>query len=929
VGLTVWARLINKLRFLLRRDRFEEELAEEMDFHREMLEAEKARQGLAQEAAAVSAQRQLGDTMRAREFSREVWIIAWLDTLAADVRYALRTMAASKTFSVLAILSLALGIGANTAIYSFMDSILLRSLPVPDPESLVVLNWHAKDARRDFVMHGMSGTTFDDPRTGTTAGIFPFPAFELFRTNDSVFSSVFAHCAAHQVRKVNLAVKGQADIASGWSVSGDYFPGLAVPPAAGRLIAPDDDRLGAPAVVVLSHRYSQRRFGDAAGAVGQSVLIDNLPFTVVGVAPREFFGVDPAAAPDVYLPMHASELLGAGKQFGFRSEDYLARNYYWVQVMGRLRPGVRIAQAQAALAPAFAQWVAGTAANDRERENLPTLVVKEGAAGLDTLRRRYSQPLYVLLTLVGLILALACANVANLLLARATARRREIALRMSVGAGRLRIVRQLLTESVLLASLGGALGVLFAVWGMRVLTVLLANGRPDFTLHAQLNGHVLGVAAALSVLTGVLFGLAPALQATRVDVMPALKDARGGPSPARHSFWRIRLSDALVVGQIAISLVMLVAAGLFVRTLSNLQSIELGFNRQDLLLFQVDARKAGHKDPEISTFYADLRTRFAAIPGVRHATLEMDSPIQGSHGLPIGRSGSPYDPANRFLTVGPAYFATMQIPILAGRDLAETDRAGSPSVAVINEVFAKANFGDLRPLGQRLTLREAGEGDRVARDMEIVGVSRNARYGGLTRDIPPVVYMPYDQGYPQPSEMVYALRTTGDPLRYVDSVREVVRQADAGLPVSEVRTQATDIDRTIGQEITFARLCSGFAILALVIACVGLYGTVSYNVARRTGEIGIRMALGAQRGGVVRMVLREVLVLVEAGLAIGLAVALGTSKFVASLLYGLQANDPLTLTLAAMTLLGTALVASFGPARRASRIDPVTALRQE
>ncbi len=539
----MWARLLNKLRFLLRRDRFEEELAEEMDFHREMLEAEKARQGLAQESAAVSAQRQLGDTMRAREFSREVWIIAWLDTFAADLRYALRTMAASKTFSVLAILSLALGIGANTAIYSFMDSILLRSLPVPDPESLVVLNWHAKDTRQDFVMHGMSGTTFDDPRTGTTAGIFPFPAFELFRTNDSVFSSVFAHCAAHQVRKVNLAVKGQADIASGWSVSGDYFPGLAVPPAAGRLITPDDDRLGAPAVVVLSHRYSQRRFGDAAGAVGQSVLIDNLPFSVVGVAPREFFGVDPAAAPDVFLPMHASELLGAGKQFGFRSEDYLARNYYWVQVMGRLRPGVGIAQAQAALAPAFAQWVAGTAANDRERENLPTLVVKEGAAGLDTLRRRYSQPLYVLLTLVGLILALACTNVANLLLARASARRREMALRMSVGAGRLRIVRQLLTESVLLASLGGALGVVFAVWGMRVLTVLLANGRPDFTLHAQLNGQVLGVAAALSVLTGVLFGLAPALQATRVDVMPALKDTRGGPSPARHSFWRIRLQS--------------------------------------------------------------------------------------------------------------------------------------------------------------------------------------------------------------------------------------------------------------------------------------------------------------------------------------------------------------------------------------------------
>ncbi len=925
----MWARLRNKLRFLFRRERFDRELSEEMDLHREMLELEQTRQGIAPEAAAVSARRQLGNTMLAREYSREVWIIAWLDTLAADVRYALRTIAGNRTFGALAILSLALGIGANTAIYSFMDSILLRSLPVPDPESLVVLNWHAKDTRRDFVMQGMSGTTYDDPKTGTAAGIFPFPAFELFRKDDTVFSSVFAHCQSWQVRRLNVTIRGQSDLAAGWNVSGDYFRGLGIPPAAGRLIIPDDDRAGAPAVAVVSHAFSQRRFGGAANAAGQSILIDNLPFTVVGVTPREFFGVDPAAAPDVYLPMHTNELLGAGHQFGFRPEDYLAPNYYWVQVMGRLRPGVSPARAEAALAPAFRQWVAGTAANDRERANLPELVVKEGAGGLDSLRRQYSQPLYVLMTLVGLILALTCANVANLLLARAAARRREIALRLSVGAGRLRIVRQLLTESVLLASLGGALGVLVAIWGMRFLTLLLANGRTSYTLHAELNWHVLGVAAALSLLTGILFGLAPAMHATRVDLMPALKEARAGQPTARHSSWRISMSHVLVVGQIAISLLMLVAAGLFVRTLSNLQSIELGFNRENVLLFQLDARKAGHRDPEIGAFYADLRKRFSAIPGVRSASLERDSLIQGEHGLPIGLSGSPPNPANRFLTVGPAFFTTMQIPILAGRDFEESDRPGSPAVAVINEVFAKANFGDRNPLGQHLTLREAGEGDRLARDMEIVGVSRNARYGGLTRAIPPVVYMPYDQGYPQPDQMVYALRTSGDPLRYVNSVREIARQADARVPVSEVRTQAADIDQTINQEIAFAELCSGFAILALVIAGVGLYGTVSYNVARRTGEIGIRMALGAQRGGVVRLVLREVLVLVAGGLAIGMAAALGTSKFVASFLYGMKANDPLTLTLALMTLLGTALVAGYAPARKASRIDPMIALRQE
>jgi ABC-type antimicrobial peptide transport system permease subunit len=343
---------------------------------------------------------------------------------------------------------------------------LLRSLPVPDPDSLVVLNWHAKaTGSRNSVMHSMSGSTYGDAKTGTTAGIFPFPVYELFRKNDSIFSTVFAHFQYWQVRNLNVTIKGQADLATGWNVSGDYFRGLGVPPAAGRLIIPDDDRAGAPPVAVVSYGFSQKRFGGAANAAGQPILIDNLPFTVVGVTPPEFFGVDPAAAPGIYLPMHSNELLGAGDQFGFRPGDYFDRNYYWVQVMGRLRPGVSLAQAQAALAPAFQRWVASTATNDRERANLPVLIVRRGAGGLDTLRRRYSQPLYVLMTLVGLILALACTNVANLLLARAAARSREIALRLSVGAGRGRLIRQLLTESVLLAFLGGALGVLFAIWG--------------------------------------------------------------------------------------------------------------------------------------------------------------------------------------------------------------------------------------------------------------------------------------------------------------------------------------------------------------------------------------------------------------------------------------------------------------------------------
>ena len=444
-------------------------------------------------------------------------------------------------------------------------------------------------------------------------------------------------------------------------------------------------------------------------------------------------------------------------------------------------------------------------------------------------------------------------------------------------------------------------------------------------MHADLNWHVLGVTAALSLVTGVLFGLAPAMQSTRVDVIPALKELRTRQPRAPHTFGRVNLGQVLVAGQIAISLLMLVAAGLFVRTLSNLQSIDLGFNRENILLFQINARTAGHQDPEIAAFYGNLRKRFSAIPGVRSVTLSDTSLIEAGFGEPIGVLGAEPNPANRILTVGPSFFTTMQIPIQRGRDFEERDRAGSPPVAVINELFAKANFGDQNPLGQRLVLR-AGP---VPREMEIVGVTKDARYGSLTRDIPPVVYIPYDQGFPQPVQMVYALRTAGDPLVLVNTVREMVHQADTRVPVSNVRTQAAEIDRSINQAIVFARLCTAFAILGLAIACVGLYGTLSYSVARRTNEIGIRMALGAQPGGVIWMVLRQVFAMTMIGLAIGLPIALASSKFIGSFLFGMKPNDPLAIATAVTVLIAAAVAAGYAPARRASKIDPMVALRHE
>ena len=896
-----------RLLYYFRRRQFESELEEEMQHH-----------------AALSGRPKFGNVTLLKEDSRAMWTWTFWEQLGQDLRYALRTMANNKAFTALAALSLALGIGANTAIYSFMDSILLRSLPVKDPESLVMMTWqsNARDEESPHsisVMHGVhtrSGSSYNDPRKGYTSGIFPYAAFELFQKDDSAFASVFAH---YQPTPFNLSIKGQADVANGEFVSGDFFRGLGVPPAAGRLIISDDDRAGAESVAILSYGLSQSRFGGAAQAVGQSILINNISFTVVGVAPPEFFGVNPGIAPDFYLPMHANLLLGATAR-GW----YLNQNVYWIEVMARLRPGASIAQAQATWAGRFHQWVDSTA-NDEERADLPELVIKEGGGGLDALRRRYSKPLYVLLTLVGLILAIACANIANLLLARSASRQREMALRLSVGAGRARIVRQLLTESILLASLGGLLGLLFAISGIRFLTLLLANGPTTFTVHADLDWHVLGVTAALSLLTGVLFGLAPAMQSTRVDVIPALKELRGSQPHPPRTFWHVNLGQTLVVGQIAISLLMLVAAGLFVRTLSNLQSINLGFNRENILLFQLNARSAGHQDPEIAAFYGDLRKRFSSIPGVRSVSLSDSSLIEAGTGEPIGVLGAEPNPANRILTVGPAFFTTMQIPIQRGRDFEDRDRPGSPPVAVINELFAKANFGDNNPLGQRLVLN-AGP---VPREMEIVGVTKDARYGSLTRDTPPVVYIPYDQGFPQPAQMVYALRTAGDPLVLVNTVREIVHQADTRVPVFNVRTQTAEIDRSINQAIVFARLCTAFAVLGLVIACVGLYGTMSYNVARRTNEIGIRMALGAQRGGVIWMVLRQVFVLAIAGLAIGLPVALGASKFVESFLFGMKPDDPVAITVAVTVLVAAAIVAGYAPAWRASKIDPMVALRHE
>jgi macrolide transport system ATP-binding/permease protein len=922
-----------------------EALREEMELHLAEKAGELEADGMTPECARAEARRRFGNVGQKHEESREIWMTRFLPELGQDIRYGIRTMLANKAFSALAILSLALGIGSNTAIFSLMESILLRSLPVADPESLVVLNLHSRppqNANKEtvHVMHALQGLAWPGDKGDMVLGIFPYGAFETLREplagqqaasggppcvtpdvtqscrvagESPAFSTLFGYFNG---QNKTLAIRGQATSASTEYVTGEYFRGLAVSPAAGRLIESEDDRLGAAPVAVVSFATSQNRFGGAPNAIGQPILVDNVPFTVIGVAPPEFFGVDPAAAPDLFLPLHANVLVDGARAARMNSDP----NFYWLEMMGRLKPGVSMAQAQAALAPRFHQWVAATATTDGERGKLPALILNPGAGGLGSLRRQYSKPLYVLLTMVGLILAIACANIANLLLARAAARRREMAVRLSLGAGRFRVVRQLLTESVMLASLGGAFGVLFAIWGVRWLTLLLSNGPRNSTLHAELNWNVLGVTAALSVVCGLLFGLAPAIQSTRPDVMPALKSGReGGP--------RRRVQQVLVVAQIAGSFLILVAAGLFVRTLDKLHSVQLGYSRENILLFSLNARQAGHRDPEMTTFYANLRKRFESIPGVSGATLSQSSIIEAGR---VGQAvrgemkiGAVTIEGARALGAGPRFLTTMQIPILAGREIDDRDLPGSRPVAVISERLARTYFENENPVGRLITLPEE------KRDLEIAGVSANLRYGGLKNEEENAmtVFVAVSQF---PSDRVtYALRTAGDPLRFLRSVHEIVREADSRIPVTNVTTQAAEIDRTISRELMFAKLCTGFAVLALLTACVGLYGTMSYSVARQAGEIGIRMALGAQRWAVVWMVLSRVLLLSAVGLAISVPAALGASRLVKSFLFDTQANDPGTLALAGVVLLSAAILAGYAPARRASRIDPLAALRNE
>jgi predicted permease len=847
-----------------------------------------------------------------------------MGSLVQDLRYAGRMLLKSKAFTAIAVLSLALGIGANTALFSLVDAVLLKMLPVKRPNELVLFNWLSGPRG---MQRGINGNVQTDPATGMrTSTSFSYLTFERFRDQNEMLSDVFAFATLYQL---NVNVDGQPEIARGQLVSGGYYSSLSVPAIMGRTITADDDQASAAPVAVITHRYWQRRFGEDPEIVGKTLIVNNVPVTIVGVTPKEFSGtLQVGESPDLSIPFSMQPQLSP-------SESNLTKPWlWWVQIMGRLKSGATAEQVGASFESILQQsaqegWTAALAhlpqgeAQTSAPRDVPRLRVASGSQGLTELRRAYSQPLTILMVIVGLVLLIACANVANLLLARGATRQKEIAVRLAIGASRWRVVRQLLTESLLLAILGGAVGVLFAYWGKGLLLILRPWGGDELALDLKLDLRVLGFTIAVSLATGLLFGLAPALRATRVDLTPALKENARSVTGSRSL-----LTKSLIIAQVAMSLVLLVGAGLFVRTLRNLQSVDVGFNRENLLLFNVEPALNGYNNAQIAQLYRRMTERLEALPGVSSATVSLIPLLAGrgrTSSISVqGHTAQPDDENDaKVNTVGARFFETMEMPILVGRGLSVRDDEHAPKVAVINQMMARKYFGGEIPLGRRFGFG----GPETSEQIEIVGVARDAKYTGMREEVEPTVYLPYPQSIPRWATFI--VRTSGNPTPMTASIREAVHEVDSNLPLFDVKTQSQQADESLAEERLFARLSSCFGLLALLLACIGLYGVMSYGVARRTNEIGIRMALGATAPRVTRMVMRETMLVVVIGVVIGLGAAVATTRLIAAMLFGLAPTDLMTISFAVLLMIAVAALAGYLPARKASKVDPMIALRYE
>ena len=838
----------------------------------------------------------------------------------------------AKGWTTVVVLSLALGIGANTALFSAVNGMLLTKLNVQDPDSLVRLRWHG---RNDMVNSSSDyGYVERGPDGLTVRTTFSYPMYRQLVADNKTMSDLFA-CAPFG--RLNVIVDGQAELASAFISSGNYYRMLGVNARIGRTLLPEDDQPGAPPAAVISSKYWHARFGTDPAAVGKTVKMNNVMVTIVGVLPPDFKGVQQPIAepPDVSVPLALMPQLEVAPPAatGAPSPSRLEQpTYWWLQIMGRLKPGATPEQVKGNLESVFQYTAragmdaylkglddkARAAAGNQNRTEIPRLRAEPGARGIYDVSTNELRSVTILSVVVALVLLIVCANVANLLLSRATTRQKEMSVRLSLGATRGRLIRQLLTESLLLAFMGGALGLLVGYWGRQLLP-----GPPGQV--TPFDWRIMAFVLVVTGVTGIVFGIAPALRGTGINVNSALKETSRSVVGSR-SF----LSKMLLVAQVAISLVLLVGAGLFLRTLTNLRHVDVGFNPQNLLLFRVNPTLNGYDEKRRTALYRDLLERLKAVPGVRGAAMSQPALLSGSTNTTSMYVQGRMYPAGRQtvgnsihrMVVSPNFFEVMGIPIVMGRSLSERDDAAAPKVVVINEAAVRKYFANQNPIGQKF-----GSSLETTGELEIVGVLRDAKYSSVRDTAPPTMYVPYFQT--RTGSAVFEVRTATAPAGVMGALREVARQIDPNLPLTDVSTQIEQVEQRFAQEKLFAQAYSLFGGLALLLASIGLFGLMSYNVSRRTNEIGIRMALGAQRQHVLKLVLGESMALVILGILTGVAIALSASHLISTLLFGLPPRDPLSMAAAVVVMIVVSAVAGYLPARRASQVDPMVALHYE
>jgi len=884
-----------------------DELDEEIRAHIEMSAHEREERGESADEARAAAHREFGNVGLVKETTRDTWSYVWMERLWQDVQYGLRMMRRSPGFTIIAVLTLALGIGANTAIFSLVDAVMLRMLPVQNPEQLARILFRSPVSPR--------------PRQSATN-----PIWEQVRDHQDAFSGVIAWSP----QMFDLAEGGEVNNINGIYASGDYFTVLGVRPAAGRLMTASDDVRGCSGVAVLGYGFWQSRYAGAESAVGSLIRLNGHAFPIIGVSQRGFFGTDVGDKLDVAIPTCAEAVL-AGKD---SSLD--VRDDWWLSMMGRLKPGVTVEQADARMkvlsSPLFGAVVPlDWPAKYQDIFRKYTFAILPGATGnggFGGLRQEYSPPLEILMFVVGLVLLIACANIASLLLARSAARQKEIAVRLSLGASRVRLIRQVLTESVVLSGVGAIFGVLFARWGSALLVRFVSTQQSQVFLDLKMDSRVLAFTIAITVLCGLLFGILPALRSTRVDAMSAMKEgqsqAAGGRSHSSAARW-------IVAAQIAFSLVLLIGTGLFIRTFANLMTLDAGFDRNNVLMVETNIHNAGIAEPARASLYGQMLAKLQSIPGVVSAGQCWMTPLSGrqwdnsltapAHPLPDG-----VDPDTLLNWVTPGYFETMRTPLLEGRTFDARDSATSTPVVIVNQLLARRYFGSQSPIGEHLL---GGSEGMLRQPMEIIGVVQDAKYTSLREDFQPEAYFPLSQIQKNVAEdSTFEIRAAMAPSALIPAVREAMGSANklASLQFTTLKQEADD---SVAQQHLMAVLSGFFGGLALLLTAIGLYGVMAYVVTQRTHEIGIRMALGAQQASILRLVIRDAVIVLVAGVAAGLLGSVWISRLAKDLLFGVTPNDPSTLALAIVVLVAVALFACYIPARRATRVDPMVALRYE